>query len=381
MGDERDDDSLVASLEVNNVNQVTAGEVIWVTPKINGHTLKMELDTGSAISTLPLKKNKEMFTDTPLVDTKAILKTYSGEKIKPEETPCSCGTQQQINVVETQGPALFGRDWLHQIQLDWKQICAISKEKPPQETQKKLEKLLDEYSEVFQNEIGTLKSTKAKLTLKENSQPKFYKTRPIPYAMKPKVEVELKHLEEGILSKVKFSNWATPIVPIVKPNVTVRICGNYKITVNPQLQSEEYPLPRIDDIFANLSGEKKFTKIDLKQAYHQMEVEEESQDYLTVNTHQGLYRYNRLVFGITSAPAIWQRSIDQILEGIEGTSYISDDMIITGKDDEEHLTHLEETLKRLKEHGLIANCEKCAFFQTKVTYCGPTWATQDSRES
>lgn len=243
MNDERDDDSFVASLEVNNVNQVKAGEVIWVTPKINGHTLKMELDTGSAISTLPLQKYKEIFADTPLVDTKAILKTYSGEKMKPEgKLLVRVEHNNQVKnltlyVVETQGPALFGRDWLHEIQLDWKQICAISKEKTPQETQKKLEKLLDEYSEVFQNETGTLKSTKAKLTLKENSQPKFYKARPVPYALKPKVEVELKRLEEeGILSKVNFSNWATPIVPIVKPNGTVRICGDYKITVNPQLQ-------------------------------------------------------------------------------------------------------------------------------------------------
>ena len=134
--------------------------------------------------------------------------------------------------------------------------------------------------------------------------------------MKPKVEVELKRLEkEGILRKVKFSDWATPIVPVAKSNGTVRICGDYKTTVNPQLQTEEYPLPRIDDIFAKLAGGQKFTKIDLRQAYHQMEVEEESQEYLTINTHQGLYRYNRLVFGITSAPAIWQRSMDQILEG------------------------------------------------------------------
>ena len=118
----------------------------------------------------------------------------------------------------------------------------------------------------------------------------------------------------------------------------------------------------------NLAGGKKFNKIDLRQPYHQMEVEEESQEYLTVNTHQGLYRYNRLVFGITSAPAIWQRSMDQILKGIEGTSCILDDMIITGKDDEEHLAHLEEVLKRLKEHGLSR--EKCEFFQTKITYCG-----------
>ena len=104
-------------------------------------------------------------------------------------------------------------------------------------------------------------------------------------------------------------------MPVVKPNGTVRICGDYKVTVNPHLQTEGYPLPHIDDIFAKLAGRQKFTKIDLKQAYHQMEVEEESQEYLTVNTHQGSYRYNRLVFGITSAPAIWQRAIDQVLDG------------------------------------------------------------------
>ena len=220
---------------------------------------------------------------------------------------------------------------------------------------------------------------KARLALKEGSQPKFCKARPVPYAMKPKVEVELKRLEkEGILRKVKFSDWATPIVPVAKSNGTVRICGD------PQLQTEEYPLPHIDDIFAKLTGGQKFTKIDLRQAYHQMEVEEESQEYLTINTHQELYRYNRLVFGITSAPAIWQRSMDQILEGVERTSCILD-MIIRGKDDKEHLENLEGVLKSLQANGLRANREKCEFFQTKITYCGPrsrlARVTQDSREN
>ena len=377
MDDELNDDSLIASLEVNNVDQVEVSDVIWLTPIVNGHPLKMELDTGSAISTLPLQKYKEMFPDTPLVDTTAILKTYSGEKITPEgKLLVRVEHNNQVRnltlyVVKTQGPALFGRDWLHQIQLNWKLICAISKEQPTQDTQMKLEKLLDKYSGVFKDEIGTLKSTKAKLVLKGGSQPKFCKARPVPYAMKPKVGVELKRLEgEGILHKVKFSDWSTPIVPVVKPNGTVRICGDFKNTVNPQLQTEEYPLPRIDDIFAKLAGGQKFTKIDLRQAYHQMEVEEESKEYLTINTHQGLYRYDRLVFGITSAPAIWQRSMDQILEGVKGTSCILDDMIITGRNDQEHLDNLEEVLKRLQDNGLRANHEKCEFFQTKITYCG-----------
>ena len=140
--------------------------------------------------------------------------------------------------------------------------------------------------------------------------------------------------------------------------------------MNPELQAEQYPLPRIEDIFAKLSGGQKFSKIDLRQAYHQLEMEEDSKKYLTINTHMGLFQYNRLVFGITSAPAIWQRTIDQLLEGTSGTSCILDDMIITGKDDAEHLANLEEVLRRLQLHGLRANKAKCEFFKEKIIYCG-----------
>ena len=100
-----------------------------------------------------------------------------------------------------------------------------------------------------------------------------------------------------------------------------------------------------------------------------MKVKEESQEHLTINTHRGLYRYNRLVFRITSAPAIWQRFMNQTLEGIDRVSCILDDMIITGRDDQEHLDLMEEVFMRLKENGLRANREKCQFFQKKITYC------------
>ena len=84
----------------------------------------------------------------------------------------------------------------------------------------------------------------------------------------------------------------------------------------------------------------------------------------------GLFQYNRLVFGITSAPAIWQRTIDQVLEGTSGTSCFLDNMIITGKNDEEHLANLEEVLRRFQVHGLRANKTKCEFFKEKITFCG-----------
>ena len=100
-----------------------------------------------------------------------------------------------------------------------------------------------------------------------------------------------------------------------------------------------------------------------------MEVEEESKKLLTINTSQGLFQYNRLVFGVASAPAIWQRTIEQVLGGIPGTKCILDDMVITRKTDEEHLRNLEMVLKRLHEYGLKANTKKCEFFQDKIQFC------------
>ena len=99
--------------------------------------------------------------------------------------------------------------------------------------------------------------------------------------------------------------------------------------MNPVLHADQYPLPRIDDIFASLAGGERFSKIDPAQAYLQMEMEESSLKYLTINSKKGLYQYNRLVFGISSAPAIWQRAMDQVLQGISGTQCYLDDLIIT----------------------------------------------------
>ncbi|CAB3995660.1 Hypothetical predicted protein [Paramuricea clavata] len=123
-------------------------------------------------------------------------------------------------------------------------------------------------------------------------------------------------------------------------------------------------------VTSKLHGGKKFSKIDLRQAYHQIELEEESKKYLTINTSMGLFQYNRLVFGIISAPANWQRTMDQTLEGTSGISCILDDMIVTGKSDAEHMANLEKVLRRLHHHGLRANKSKCELFKEKITFCG-----------
>ena len=123
-------------------------------------------------------------------------------------------------------------------------------------TQTRLQEMLKCYEEVFRDELGTMKEIKAELKIKENVTPKFHRPRTVPFALRGAVEQELNRLEEkGILKKVSHSEWATPIVPVPKKDGKVRVCGDYKVTVNPTLDVDQYPLPKSDYfnefIFAN----------------------------------------------------------------------------------------------------------------------------------
>ena len=220
----------------------------------------MELDTGSAVSVLPYKQYKEHFGRLKLAKSLVTLKTYTGQKITPKgEIKCNVKFKGQekeltLQLVETPGPALFGRDWLSKIQLNWGEIKALKLSKTPEGVmQSKVDKLLQQYESVFSEGVGTLKGHKADLKVEESCQPSFRKPRQVPYALRPKVEVELPLLErDGILSKEEYREWATPIVPVVKRNGSVRVCGDFKVSVDPVPFAEQYPLPRIKDIFANL---------------------------------------------------------------------------------------------------------------------------------
>ena len=130
---------------------------------------------------------------------------------------------------------------------------------------------------------------------------------------------ELDRLEhQGVIKKVPHSDWATPIVVVRKAGGKVRICGDFKITINPVLKTDIYPLPLPEELFQSLNGGSKFPKIDLADVYLQIELEEESKKLVVVNTHKGLYQYQRLPFGLSCAPALFQKIIDQTIADLPG---------------------------------------------------------------
>ncbi|XP_054259702.1 uncharacterized protein K02A2.6-like [Macrosteles quadrilineatus] len=272
------------------------------------------------------------------------------------------------NVTNGHLDPIFGRDWLREVELDWKEVKTIK-----QETGGRLDELLNKYKDVFEPDIGQIPDQLGHLQLAPDARPIFMKARPIPYSLKQKVEEELERLETaGIITKTDNSEWGTPIVPVMKPNGEIRICADYKVTVNRQIQDEHYPIPRIEDIFANMSGGKIFCTLDLKKAYLHLQMDEASADIQTLSTHKGQFRVNRLMFGVKVAPGIWQRIMDKVLLGIEGTQCFFDDIIIQGKSEEELLTRLEMVLQRIKMNGLRVNRDKCKFLHKQIEYLGHT---------
>ena len=262
------------------------------------------------------------------------------------------------------------------IQFDWKNIFAINGK------HQLLDDLLHQHSSVFEDKLGTVKDLKVKLFVKENSPPKFFKARTLPLALREKVSDELDKLQaNGIIVPVKFSSWAAPVVPVIKRDGNVRLCGDYKLTINSVANTEVYPLPRIDELFAAVSGGKVFSKLDLSHAYLQLQLDESSQEYVTVNTHRGLYRYTRLPFGVASAPAVFQCTMETVLKGMPMVVAYLDDILVAGRTEQEHLTHLAQVLERLDSAGMKLKKEKCAFCLPQVEYLGHIISEEGLRPS
>ncbi|XP_017882922.1 uncharacterized protein K02A2.6-like, partial [Ceratina calcarata] len=339
----------------------------------------MEIDSGAAMSIISVATKDQYFKNVKLHDADITLRNHDEtpyipvgmlRRVKVEAN----GTTMlaDVYVTKSNGPAIIGRPWLKALNL-WPlfkevKVHAIESKSTPTET---LKTILKKYESVFSSGKGSFTKGAVKLELKPGSKPIFLLARSVPFAMKEKLEKELVRLEKlGIIKHVENSEWATPIVPVIKPNGDIRMCADFKQTINQQLITVIHPAPNFDHAMAQLQGGDRYSKIDLKEAYLQMPVDEESQPLLTINTHKGLFQYKYMAFGISSAPGIFQMRMEQILKGIPHVAIVVDDVVVTGKDSKEHLQNLEKVLAKLDECGLKVRVDKCQFFKQEITYLG-----------
>ncbi|GBP51893.1 Uncharacterized protein K02A2.6 [Eumeta japonica] len=247
--------------EVYEIQKINHGnnmqnEKFNITLQINGKFHTLELDTGAAVTTCSAEYFKNNFGNLKLTKTSVKLRTYTGEILQPLGT-CNVNikyrdSQGRVFIIDRKVDPVIGREWIRKLNIQF-DINSIHKEEndiTEKEFKEKLHKLLEQYRELFTEEIGEINNFQATYRLKAGTSPIFLKPRPVPLALRDQVENEIDRLEkEGILEKVAYSQWGTPVVPVIKQNGKVRLCADYRATLNKNIEDDNYPIPRIEEIF------------------------------------------------------------------------------------------------------------------------------------
>ena len=344
---------------------------------LNGKEIVMELDTGATRSVMPRKVFEKLWpvsSERPtLTKTNTRLEAYGGApllvageiRVKACRKEQPVETQVRLIILDGDGPqpCLLGRDLLKPLaikSIDASQVNKIS-----------TSNFIGEFPSLFAPGLGCMKGKEVTIEVDPTVSPKFCKARPVPYALRDRVDAELGRLEEeGIISPITNSPWAAAIVPVVKSDDKIRICGDYRLTVNRAARLDTYPIPRLTDLFNSLAGGIVFSKLDMSQAYAQLMLHEDSKPYTVINTQKGLFKYNRLCFGVSSAPGIFQRTMEDLLKSIPGIFCYLDDILVSGATKAEHDDRVRVLLGKLQDSGLKLRADKCQFGVKEVNYLG-----------
>lgn len=352
----------------------------YVNMEIFNQRLKLQMDTASDPTVISYKSWKRIGSPILTEPDKSVT-SASGDPVpaigyfeatlrhrfESHSDKIFVSTNNSLNVLGINFITKFG--WWS---VPFDQICVNKIQIVPASSSDDVAKQLEkEFPEVFTSELGHCTKIKPKLMLKPNVKPVFRNKRPVPFAVAPILNDTLTMLENsGVITKVDFAHWAAPIVTVKKPNGDLRPCADYSTGLNDALEAHHHPLPTPEEIDSKLAGNTVFSHIDLSNAYFQVEMDEESKDLLTVNTHRGLFRFNRLSQGVKPATGIFQQIMDAMLSGIEGVSAYLDDIIIGGRTNDENLERTKLVLKGLREYGFTIKLEKCKFQMPELRFLG-----------
>ena len=189
----------------------------------------------------------------------------------------------------------------------------------------------EKYADVFTG-VGKLRDFQLKLHVRDDVTPVAQPVRRLPFGLRSKVDKKLDKLfSKDIIEEVshKPTEWVLPLVVVPKADGDIRICVDMG-RANMAIERERHPIPTIEEVLYDLNGSTVFSKLDLKWGFHQVELDEKSRDITTFVTHRGLYRYKRLMFGITSVPEKYQKIVADVLQGCKGVANLADDLIVHG---------------------------------------------------
>lgn len=322
------------------------------------------VDTGSVESIIPQSDLNNFYPDAVITPTEVNIRGITGHSLPligscmipltiPEGSTIECHF-----LVSSSGPSIIGLKVLRSLRTRISLLTSVN--------ECDLKQLVLKCSQA----TGGMRIPKVQL--EATGDPIFLKRRIIPFGLREPVRQALESMcEKGILTPVESSNWATPIViPLKADGITPRICGDYRITLNTRLLQRTCTTEEPEDVLYRLSGSKIFSKIDLKDAYLQIPLDETSSNLTVINTPFGLYRYNFLPFGLSVSPAVFQEVMNTITKGLDGIETYQDDIIVHAADKATHDSRLLSLLKRFFEFNVAINPGKCNFSVSSFSCLG-----------
>lgn len=356
---------------VNHVNAVTS-KTPAVTVKIQDSDISFLVDTGASVNIINGTDYDKMSDRPKLQNPSPQIFAYGSTdplpvrgffrtKIQYKEKH----TQAGFYVVDTNGNRAKSRSLLG---ADTAQVLNIVQFAFSSSVSSSIP---DQFPVLFDGTLGKIQDVKVKLHIDSTVQPVAQRHRRIPFHIRKDVETEIERLEKmDVIEKVDGATpWISPAVIVPKKNGGVRVCVDMR-EANRAIGREKHPMPTVDDLIADLNSSTVFSKLDMTNAYHQLELDESSRYITTFTTHVGLRRYKRLLFGVNAASEIFQKAVAELLDDISGAQNISDDIIVHGKTQEDHDASLRATLTKLQDKGVKLNRDKCKFSMEKLTFFG-----------
>jgi len=238
------------------------------------------------------------------------------------------------------------------------------------ESSKEIDLIISSYPEILTG-VGKLKDFQLELNIDRDVDPVIQRARPVGFHRRKIIEEELNQLvKDDIIEPVNHATtWSSPIHAEPKSDGKVRLCLDLR-AANTAIKRVRHPIPTVEEALERLNGAAVFSKIDLRKGYHQIELAENSRDITTFTSPLGLFRYKRLVFGINCASEQYQKIIADIFNRDRNIVNISDDILVFGKDMEEHNEALKRCLKALSEKGLTINPDKCRWAKEELEFFG-----------
>lgn len=235
-------------------------------------------------------------------------------------------------------------------------------------------KLLNEYSDVFASgdqDMGLTDLVKHSIEVEPGARPIKQAPRRLGPEKEAEVDKQIQQLTHQGIIEPATGAWSSPVVLVKKKDGSWRFCVDYR-RLNAVTVHDAHPLPRIDESLDALAGSQYFSTLDLMSGYWQVPLDEDARDKAAFCTRGGLWRWKVLPFGLTAAPATFQRLMERVMHGLHWKSLLLylDDVIVIGKDFQDQYEHLKEVLTRLRSAGLKLKPSKCHLFQTEVRYLG-----------